>query len=269
MSISMKKYKLGILGVGNMGGSILNGIVNSSLYKKEEIYLYDTNVIKQDKLKQQGFILALNEQDLIENVEMAILAVKPQMFDALKQYNYKINNLVIISIAAGITINTLKNIFGEQLFIRVMPNTPSLINKGATAISKDEKVPQDIFEKVKEIFSAIGVTCAVPDSLMNEIIPINGSMPAFIYYFIQSFIECGTSYGLDYDVCKVLAAHSIIGSCEMILKAEKSIEELIKDVCSPKGVTLEGLKVLDDNHFKDIIKEVSASCIKRACELSK
>lgn len=265
----MKKYKLGILGIGNMGESILSGIVKSSLYNKDEILLFDTDANKVLKYKEEGFIFSKNEKELIENVEMLLLAIKPQMLYVLKENTYDIENLIVISIVAGKTINDLKEIFKDQLYIRVMPNTPSLINYGATAISRTSSIDNDTFNKVKQIFESIGSVEEIDDNKMNEIIPINGSMPAYLYYFVKAFIEKGIENGIDYEVAKHLATEAIIGSCKMIQETNKPIDELIKDVCSPKGATLEGLKVFEENNLDKIIKEASDACIKRAYELSK
>ena len=261
------KYQLGILGLGKMGSSILSGIIKSEIYQKEEVLLFDVNDELKKKYSDLGYKFSDSEQSLIDNVEMLILAIKPQMFKVLN--NLKINNdLVVISIAAGKTINDLEEIFGKQQFIRVMPNTPSLISHGATAITKSNNVLEETFNKAKNIFESIGVVEEIDESLMNEIIPVNGSMPAFLYYFVEAYIDDATSCGIPYESAKRLACEAVIGSAKMILETGKPIKELINDVCSPGGATLEGLRVLKENNFQEIIKESNKACIKRAYELS-
>lgn len=261
------KYQLGILGLGKMGSSILSGIIKSKIYQKEEVLLFDVNDELKKKYGDLGYKFSDSEQSLIDNVEMLILAIKPQMFKVLN--NLKINNdLVVISIAAGKTIKDLEEIFGKQQFIRVMPNTPSLISYGATAITKSNNVLEETFNKAKNIFESIGVVEEIDESLMNEIIPVNGSMPAFLYYFVEAYIDDATSCGIPYESAKRLACEAVIGSAKMILETGKPIEELINDVCSPGGATLEGLRVLKENNFQEIIKESNKACIKRAYELS-
>lgn len=261
------KYQLGILGLGKMGSSILSGIIKSKIYQKEEVLLFDVNDELKKKYSDLGYKFSDSEQALIDNVEMLILAIKPQMFKVLN--NLKINNdLVVISIAAGKTIKDLEEIFGKQQFIRVMPNTPSLISYGATAITKSANVLEETFNKAKNIFESIGVVEEIDESLMNEIIPVNGSMPAFLYYFVEAYIDDATSCGIPYESAKRLACEAVIGSAKMILETGKPIRELINDVCSPGGATLEGLRVLKENNFQEIIKESNKACIKRAYELS-
>lgn len=263
----MKKYKLGILGIGNMGGSILNGILNASIYNKEDVLIYD---IDQTKLNVFCDIkAATSEKEIIENVDKLILAIKPQMMNVLKSIDFDNSNLIVISIVAGKTVSDLKDIFGEVKIVRVMPNTPCLINEGATALSRSNNVTDAEFNEVKKMFSSIGLAVEIPDNLMNEIIPVNGSMPAFLYYFAKCFIEKAVKDGIDYSTAKALCVQGIIGSAKMIKTSDKSIDELIKDVCSPKGATLEGLKVFEKYNTKEIIEEVSNATINRAYELSK
>lgn len=264
----MSKYKLGILGVGKMGGSILEGILCSNIFTYNEIYIYDVNENINNIYMNRGIDIAENEYDLIRKSDMILIAIKPQMFNCLTKYNFDIENKVIISIVAGKTLKDLEAIFGKQQIIRVMPNTPSLINCGATAISKTHNVDEETFKKVVSIFESIGVVSIIDDNLMNEVIPLNGSMPAYLYYFAKAFIENAVSKGIDKETAKFLCCHSIIGSANMIINTEKSIDELIKDVCSPKGATLEGLKVLDENEFDKVINEACDACVKRAYELS-
>ena len=105
------KYKLGILGLGKMGSSILFGIINSNLYQKDEILLYDVNEYVKNDLIKQGFKVSLNEQDLINNIDILLIAIKPQMFSILKQLDTSNLKITVVSIAAGKTINNLKEIF--------------------------------------------------------------------------------------------------------------------------------------------------------------
>lgn len=262
------KYKLGILGLGKMGSSILSGIINSNIYNKKEVLLYDVNKEIKTRFTNEGFLFSFDEEELFKNVETVLIAIKPQMFNELLKFDFSNLNLVVISIAAGKTIKDLQKIFGNQKFIRVMPNTPAFIMSAATAIAKSENVDEETFDNVKKIFSSIGVVAEIPEDKMNEIIPVNGSMPAYLYYFVEAFIENAVNDGIDYEDAKILACEAVIGSAKMILQTDKDIKQLIKDVCSPGGATLAGLKVLEDEKFQDIIKKASKACIQRAYELS-
>lgn len=262
-------YKLGILGVGNMGGNILDGILKSSLYNKEELAIYDINPLVIEKYTKLGLKVCKSEVDLVDNVETLILAIKPQMLNTIKDIKFNNKNILIISVVAGKTVSDIKEIFGSDKIIRVMPNTPSFINEGATAIARSKNVTDNDILKAKEIFSQVGVVEEIPDNLMNEIIPVNGSMPAYLYYFVKCFVDKAVRNGIEEATAKRLACQSIIGSAKMILESGRDIDTLIKDVCSPKGATLEGLSVLKENNLEDIIDKASDATINRAYELSK
>ena len=265
----MKKFKLGILGVGKMGSSILEGIIKASLFKKDEILLFDTNNEIKNEYVKKDFTFTDNEKDLVEHVDILLLAIKPQMLYSLKNTKFDIENILVISIVAGKNINDLQEIFGNQRFIRVMPNTPALINEGATAIGRNNLVNEEELNIVCKIFSSIGGAKIIPDELLNEVIPLNGSMPAYLYYFAKCFIEKGVKDGITYEDAKELVSRAIIGSAKMIIESNKDIDTLINDVCSPKGATLEGMNVLKESNFKEIIEETSEKTVKRAYELSK
>lgn len=260
-------YKLGILGLGNMGGSILSGIIKSNLYNNDEIIIYDLDLSKTNKYFDLGIKLANDINELFNNAAIILLAIKPQNINSLVLNCYN-PNLNIISIVAGKTINDLTSVFGDGNYIRVMPNTPSLIGEGTTVIAVNEKTDSKLLGETIKIFNSIGLVETISDKLINEVIPLNGSMPAYLYYFIKCFVNKAKELGFGEEQAKQLVANSIIGSAHMVLKSNKDIDRLIQDVCSPGGATLKGIEVLDNSNLQKTIDDVCDSCIKRAYELS-
>ena len=150
-----------------------------------------------------------------------------------------------------------------------MPNTPLLIGRGASFLSKTDAVTEEEFEEIHRIFRSMGATAVISEDKMNEIIPVNGSSPAYVYYFIDAIAKSAQKMGVDFDTALRLAAATFIGSAEMVLKSGKTPEELIKQVCSPGGTTLESIKVFDSHSLYDIIDEACVKCTKRAYEIGK
>jgi len=262
------RTRLGFLGVGKMGSSILNGIVNSNLYQKEAILLYDVNETIRKKLKEKGYRVAKDEKEVVCECDYVLLAIKPQMLsEVLTKISECQHQPLYISIAAGISISYLQRICGKVKVVRAMPNTPAFISQAATAITKSKEVDEESFEDVKKIFSSIGIVREIAENFMDEIVPLNGSMPAYLYYFVQAFIEHAVKNNIDYEVSRDLACQAIIGSTNMILTTDKPIDQLINDVCSPKGTTLAGLEVLKKRDFQKIIGEACDACVNRAKEL--
>ena len=260
--------KIGFIGCGKMGGSILSKI-NGKVFATEDILVYELNEEIKNNLKKQGVMVVGALQDLTV-CDVLLIAVKPQDFNALLE-NMKsfASGKVIISIAAGIKISTIEKVIQGAKVARVMPNTAALIGEASSVISFNERVENSEKELVIDIINAIGKSAIIDESLMDEVIPIGGSFTAFQYYFYKGFLESSLKRGVPFDVCKRLLVQSIIGSAKMIESSEKDIDALISDVCSKGGTTLAGLKEFEDNNLLEIIDKCAVSCRNRSEELGK
>ena len=262
-------YKFAIIGLGKMGSSILEGIISSGIYKKDEILLCLHSEKKVIEYEELGYNTTLNVEDAFMDSEIILLSVKPQVFPEAcinaKKYDFK--SKCIISIMAGIKIETLTEYFMNASIFRTMPNTPALIKSGVTTVSTN--VENKYEDTVLEIFNSIGSAYMISEDLMDQSLPLNGSMPAYLYLFAKIFIEMGAKSGIDYETSKNLTAESIIASANMILQSDESIDTLINNVCSKGGTTIAGLYELYDNHFEEAIKKCYEACVNRSIELSK
>lgn len=258
--------KFGIIGAGKMGSAIGMGVIRSGLFNKTDVIFADTYEARINELNNDGYVTNTNT-GLYENSDIILLAVKPQQINTILEELSTVKNhaKVVITIAAGIDIKYIKKYLSNVSVARVMPNTPALINSGTSAICFDNEV----IDTVIKIFESVGSVTVINEDMMNEVIPLNGSFPAYGYYFMNSFIKAGMEAGFDYEQAKNLVVTSMIGSAKMILENDKPIEQLIKDVCSPGGTTIEGVKVFDNENLDKIVKECFDACVKRAYELGK
>ena len=144
-----------------------------------------------------------------------------------------------------------------------------MISKGSCAMAREKSVSDKTFDEVKKIFESISYVAKVNEEDMDTVVAASGSLPAYLYLFAKIFIEEAMKKGLNEDTAKKLVTNSIIGSSYMIQESDKSIDELIKDVCSPKGTTLEGLKQLEENDFEEILRKCFKACYDRSVELGK
>lgn len=262
-------YKFGIIGLGKMGGAILNGILNANVFKKEDIYLCFDEADKQQKYNELGFNTTNSCNDIYNDCEIILLSVKPQSFPSIINKDIDFKGRCITSIMAGVQIKTLEEAFNNAYIFRLMPNTPALINSAVvTCAYNKENGYKDI---VLDIFDSIGNTYIIDEEQMDATLPLNGSMPAYLYLFAKTFIEAGVKNGISYDISKELTARSIIASAKMILDSEDSIDTLINNVCSKGGTTIQGLYELynKDNDFIKAIERCYEECMKRSIELSK
>lgn len=258
-------YKLGIIGLGKMGLSILNGITKSNIYNKEDIILYDKFPINNSDYK-----IADDINDVLSNSEIIFLAIKPQNLTDIKEdaIKYDYNNKCIISILAGIAINKLADIFKNATIVRAMPNTPALIGMGVATVSTNNK-NSSFYNDAINIFSSIGKAYKVDEEDIDKLLPLNGSMPAYIYYYAKGFIDEAVKMGIDYEIAKQVCCESMISSCNLVLNSSDDINTLINNVCSKGGTTIAGLDKLKENGIDKSISECYLACFNRSKELGK
>lgn len=268
----MDKIKIGFIGAGNMGFAIMKGIVGSSLNTSSQLFAFDPDFKKLDKLKELGITPCKSESEIMHNCKYIFLAVKPQIIESVLETlaSDTTDETVFISIAAGISDEFIaRKTIADAKVVLVMPNTPLLLGEGASALSHNEKVTDEEFEIVLNIFKLCGKAAVISKDKMKEIIAINGSSPAFIYLFAKGFIDYAASQGIDADAAKELFAQSLIGSAKMMTDSGNTLDELIKMVSSPGGTTLAGLDKLYDGKLTEVVNNCCDSCTKRAYELSK
>lgn len=268
--ICYMKIKIGFIGAGNMGSAIMKGISKSAV--DAELYAFDPDNKKVENLSEYGVKYCAGEAELVAECKYVFLAVKPQIIESVLEAAAPsvTSDTVIISIAAGISDEFIsEKTRPDAKVILVMPNTPLLIGEGASALSHNEKVTDEEFETVLNIFKICGKAAVISKDKMKEIIALNGSSPAFIYLFAKGFIDYADSVGIDKNAATELFTQSLIGSAKMITDSGYSIDELIKMVSSPGGTTLAGLDRLYEGNLTEVVKNCCESCTKRAYELSK
>ncbi len=257
--------KLGILGTGNMGAAIINGINKSGM--SVEMYAYDKFTEKLTTLPVKP---CSNETDVVKECKYILLAVKPQMLaEVLDTISPAVTaDTVFISICAGISAEFIKqHTIPDAKVVLVMPNTPMMLGEGASAMSRDGLVTDEEFTFARSVIGSCGITEVVPIDKMKEVIAINGSSPAFIYLYAKGFIDYAAAVGIDEDAALKLFAQSLIGSAKMLADSGMTVDELIKQVSSPGGTTIAGLEKLYDGDLTGDVQRACDACTKRAYEL--
>ena len=256
----MKKYKLGFIGYGNMAKAIIGGILKSGMLDKSQIATSDP------MCKDAGGILCVDDNDYVaNNCEYLVLSVKPQVF---KSIDFKCSADCVISIMAGIDRAYIANKLGMQdKVIRVMPNTPAQVGKGAAAIAA-EGLDKKHADFCLAIFESVGTAYFIPEEKFDAVTCVSGSGPAYAYYFVKAMIDGGVANGLDKEISKELTIATVIGACEMInANPYTPIKLLISNVCSKGGTTIEAVNVFENNNTDRIIIDAMNACRKRSEEL--
>lgn len=270
----MKKYNLGIIGCGNMSSAIIRAITGdavSYLLKqngiKFDVFVSDADKAKLDAIRTAKIATFADNAELVAVSNIIILAVKPQAAaEALKGIDF--SGKIVISIMAGTNLKALKALLGGSTdkIVRVMPNLNAKVCQSVNAyccsgLNEEEE------ETVVNILGSFGQYFKVHESKMNAITGISGSGPAFVFMFINSFIEKAVDYGFDRQTAKEIALQTICGCAETIRYNEGSISDLVASVCSKGGTTIEGVKYLREKDFENTVKEAIMKSEKRSEEL--
>lgn len=261
----MKKYSF--IGVGNMASAIIRGMESNA-----PTGLYDKNKAQLEKFSGERFTAFDTLSGAVEFADYIVLSVKPQNFEEvlseIKSSGIDLSSKTFISIAAGITIDFITSRIGNVACVRTMPNTPLMIGKGVTAITRNELVDNGTFEEIKALFAGVGAVITMPESDLNPIISVTSSSPAYVYLFIKALSDGAKMQGLDYDNMTELVCKMLIGSAEMVLQSGKTPDELIRMVTSPNGTTERAMNVLYKEGFEKMLQDAMVECTKRAYELS-
>ncbi|MCH5300839.1 MAG: pyrroline-5-carboxylate reductase [Ruminococcus sp.] len=263
---------IGFIGAGNMATAIINGLISNKAVEANNVNIFDLDKEKLNLIKQKGINTITNSKEVVKNSDIIVLAVKPQNYsEVLQELKEVVNeNKIFVSIAAGISISYVRNELSCNCpMVRVMPNTPLLLGKGATALCPSENISADDFETIKNMFALSGTVEVFTEDHMNEIISVNGSSPAYIYLFAKVMADYAKSCNIDYDKAMNLICATLEGSAEMLRNSGDSAETLIEKVSSKGGTTIAALNKLREYKFEEAITQAMKACTDRAEELGK
>lgn len=264
------KRSLGLIGAGNMAGAIIHGILSQGLVEPGKLSVSNRHAEKLAPYAGLGLFTSTYNRAVAERSEILILAVKPQMFgEVLGELGPCLGGKCVVSIAPGFSVAYLRQLLPESHIVRAMPNTPMQVGKGVTAVVEAPEVPADLFEDVVALFSAAGAVSVIPEERMNTVIALSGSSPAYFFRMADAMVRSAVRQGFDGEEALRLAAMTMAGAAEMLLRAGKTAEELTRQVCSPGGSTLAALTAFDEFGFEAMIDEAMLRCAKRAQELGK
>ena len=254
-----------------MATAIINGLLRSGSADGEHITVFDVIPEKLALIAgEKGVQTAPDAKTAAELSDIVVLAVKPQNYaEVLESLRPAVTTeKVIVTIAAGSSTDYIAKTLGVDCpMVRVMPNTPLLLGKGATALSR-RNISDDDFKCVYDMFANGGETVILDESKMNSVIAVNGSSPAYVYLFAKAMVDYAVKEGIDENDALKLVCATLKGSAEMLEKSGDTPDVLIKKVSSPGGTTLKALEKLDEKDFYNSVIEAMDACTKRADELA-
>ncbi len=256
--------KLGFIGTGNMAGAIMGGIIKNEIFKPEEIIGADISGASRDRVAQTyGIHTTDDNRKAASESEVLILSVKPQFYaETIAQIKDCItDSQVVITIAPGKTLAWLEEQFGKPVkIVRTMPNTPALVGEGMTAACVNQYVTEDEKNYAVKILSSFGKVELVPENMIDAVVAVSGSSPAYVFMFIEAMADAAVSEGMPRPMAYQFAAQTVYGSAKMVLETGKHPGELKDMVCSPAGTTIEAVRVLEEKGFRSAVIEAMKTC---------
>ncbi|EML1066573.1 MULTISPECIES: pyrroline-5-carboxylate reductase [Acinetobacter] len=257
------------IGGGNMAQALIGGLISRGLPP--------TRITVSDPVEQIRHLLQEKEvhvtQDnvaAIKNADVVVLAVKPQVLaNVLRPLKGLLSDKLVISIIAGAEIKTISNLIDSERIVRVMPNTPALVQTGAHGIYANDVVGASDRELTSQILAATGLTIWVnSEAQIDAVTAVSGSGPAYFFYLMESMIRAGKNLGLDEKVATALTLQTALGAAQMAITSSNTPSELRKNVTSPNGTTQAALEVFDRAQISQNIQSALAAAQKRSQELA-
>jgi pyrroline-5-carboxylate reductase len=262
---------VGIIGGGNMGEALIAGVIQSGLLSPEEILFFEPRMDRRDYLREKYQALsAKSNVDLVTRSPIIILAVKPQTVpEVLPEICRSIKkDHLLISLCAGVTLDYLQSFCPLPVrMVRAMPNTPALIQKGATALAPSPQARAEDFSAAEAIFQAVGITVMVKESLMDAVTGLSGSGPAYVFAVIEALTTGGVKEGLSQEAALALTTQTVLGSAHLIQSTGKHPATLRDQVCTPGGTAIAGLYAMEDGGFKLALMNAVIGATRRSKEL--
>lgn len=263
---------IGFIGGGNMGSAIIGGIMAAGLVKSDAIWVSDRNESGLNAIAKKFHIHTTSDNTMAaKEADILFLSVKPNIYSFVIEEIAEVikPSAVIVSIAAGQTLNSVEEMFGKEIrLVRAMPNTPALVGEAMSALCSNKNVTADELEEVKEIFASFGKCEVVEEKLMEAVIGVSGSSPAYVFMFIEALSDAAVLGGMKRDQAYQFAAQSVMGAAKMVLETGLHPGVLKDMVCSPAGTTIAAVASLEKSGFRSAVIEAATACMDKAAEMN-
>lgn len=270
----MNTKKIGFIGAGNMASSLINGLIASG-QAPSQLWASDTNQETLHTLAEKLKInVSIDNNNLVNEVDVLVLAVKPQILRLVAEAiadTVKGNNVLIVSIAAGISQSSLAEWLGDNCaIVRCMPNTPALVQTGATALHANSKVSDEQKNLAENILRSVGISLWVDhESELDAVTAVSGSGPAYFFLLMEAMEKAALELGLDENTARLLIQQTALGAAKIALESDETSGQLRQKVTSAGGTTEQAIKTFEENDFPQLVSKALHAARDRSVEMSK
>ncbi len=265
--------KVLVIGAGNMGLTYAEGMSKSELLKNNNIMVLDKSKEKLEEIRQISHFDTFTElSDCVTKADIIFVAVKPYHAEALLKSLQPIvtADQIIISIMAGVTLDSIRKFSGIKKVIRAMPNLPAKVGLGLTTYVASPEISETELSSIGSLLNTTGKSIQVAnENLINASTAISGSGPAYVFYFMQSMKEAALQMGFSENDAKVMVSQTFVGALELFNQSDISLKTWMEKVTSKGGTTQAALEFMDKNKVNELIKEAAFAAFNRAIELGK
>lgn len=267
----MLEQKIGFVGAGQMATALGQGFVRAQLTAGSHLLAADPAAEAAKRFAETtGASIADGNVDLVQQVDVIVLAVKPQQMGAvLDEIRPAVTpEKLIVSIAAGVPLATMAAALGDEArLVRVMPNTPCLVGRGACGFCLGAAAQKADAALVEDLLASVGIAFQVPEKLMDAVTGLSGSGPAYVYTIIEALSDGGVRMGLPRNIATALAAQTVAGAAEVVLATGEHTGTLKDRVTSPGGTTIAGIQVLEEGGLRAALMAAVEAATERSIEL--
>lgn len=262
--------KIGFIGLGNMASAMIGGIIKKGIVKPEEILgSSGTKESVQRAEEVFGICGMKSNKEVAGQADILVLAVKPGKYEEIiLEIRGEIRKeTVVVSIAPGKTIEWIEGLFlgtKKGKVVRCMPNTPALVGEGCTGVCFGCNIGKKDKEIVMNILNSFGKAIEVQESLMDTVVGVSGSSPAYVFLFIEAMADAAVADGMPRKQAYEFAAQAVYGSAKMVMETGKHPAQLKDMVCSPGGTTIEAVEILEEKGFRSAVIDAQRACVAKS-----
>ena len=263
--------KIGFIGCGNMAQAMISALVKSKLIESNQIITSNRSKNILEKMnKECGITIASNNIEVAEKCDIVFLAVKPNLYEMVMKEikDSKTIDKIFVSIAPGKTMEFLESHLGaDAKILRTMPNTPSMVSEGMTAICPNQNINSEELELLVKLIESFGAVEIIEEKLFDAVVAVSGSSPAYVFMFIEAMADAAVIQGMPRAQAYRFAGQAVLGSAKMLLESQMHPGELKDMVCSPGGTTIEAVAVLEEKGMRSAVIEAMRKCSQKSKEM--